>query len=185
MKIALNAMWETYRSINELIKFSDTKAGAILAINGVIITIILSKVVDHIDFVLNHHIILFLLILGFIAGFISICFSIHCLNPTLYPGDPESLIYFGNISTKYSNHNIYKLDVLRYLKDDFDELNQITEQVWTLSKIAWNKYGKVAWAMRFFMVSIFIFLISGIEALYIHQKETLLIIILSNIGQMK
>ena len=58
-------MWKTLETINALIKFSDTKAGAILAANGVILTIVFSKGIDYREFLLNHQSVLLLLLLGF------------------------------------------------------------------------------------------------------------------------
>jgi len=59
MKEALVTMWNIYNTVNELIRFSDTKAGALLALNGIILTIIASKAIDYGDFLFSHGLLLF------------------------------------------------------------------------------------------------------------------------------
>jgi hypothetical protein len=165
----LEIMWRTYDTVNGLIKFSDTKAGAILAINGAILAIVFSKVIEHREFIIENNVILITLILGFISGIISIFFCIISLYPSLDRGG-SSLIYFGNIAINYNNYNTYKLDVTNAFRDEMDEMDQITEQVWVNSRIAWNKYVRVSWAIRFFLFLVIFFCIAGISALYFYQR---------------
>lgn len=80
-------MWETYRIVNELVRFSDAKAIAILAANGVILSIVFSKTVDNTSFVAGNLLVLLILALGFISGFISIYFCAQCLAPRLHSSD--------------------------------------------------------------------------------------------------
>jgi len=46
MPTTLEILWSTYDTINGWIKFSDTKAGAILAANIAILAILFSKFID-------------------------------------------------------------------------------------------------------------------------------------------
>ena len=165
-KISEN-MWKTYDAINGWIKFSDTKAGAILAANGAILTIAFSKSIDNKDFILDNQFILISLSLGFLFGLISMIFAIFCLGPTLSIGEPKSLIYFGHIAKKYDSCNRYKIDVAVAFRDELDSIDQITSQVWANSKIAWKKYVNVTWAILFFIGVIFFFSLAGIRIFYL------------------
>jgi hypothetical protein len=168
MEKALEIMWKTHDTIGELIKFSDTKAGAILAINGVVLTIVFSEAIDSSNFIIKNKIVLSSLVLGFISGFISMGFSVLSLNPSLTSPQSSSLMYFGNIAENYDNYARYKIAVIAAISDDMAVMDQISEQVWIISKIALNKYRAVIWAIRFF-IGVFIFLaLAGIYTLYIN-----------------
>jgi hypothetical protein len=43
MPAASETLWRIYNGVNDLIKFSDSKAGVILAVNGIIVSAILSN----------------------------------------------------------------------------------------------------------------------------------------------
>ena len=157
MKIAIETMWKTYNTINEWIRFSDTKAGAILAANGVIVTIVLSKLTGSKDFIYSCPIFLILLIIGILASFISIILSIVCLTPTLKVGKAtSSLIFFANIAEEFKSPNDYEKAALNALTIDEQSMSQITQQVWVNSKVAWKKYKAVTWATYFLDLTILI-----------------------------
>lgn len=76
-------LWKTYETINELIKFADTKATAILAVSGVIAGFYFSNV-SSIQTVLERSpiaIIPLTTAMGFIL--ISAVFAMHCMIPRL------------------------------------------------------------------------------------------------------
>lgn len=163
MKEISENMWKTYVVINEWIRFSDTKAVALLAANGTILTIVFSKSIDNSEYLLKNFIILDIIIFGFVFGLISIIYAILCLNPTLNVGEPKSLIYFGHIAKRYDNCNRYRIEVMAAFKDDSGIIDQITNQVWANSKVSWKKYVNITWAIRFFMGAIIFFALAGIK----------------------
>jgi hypothetical protein len=165
MKTTIETLWKTYGIINEWIRFSDTKAGAILTANGVIASIVLSKLANSTNFLDIHPIFPILLIIGTITTFLSIFFSIICLSPTLKVGDKtNSVLFFANIAERYKTHCDYEKKAHDVLSDEKQATNQIAQQVWANSKVAWKKYKAVAWATYFleFTILIGIFSIIGI-----------------------
>ena len=92
MSVKIEALWKTYNSINEWIRFSDTKAGAILAANGVIASIVLSKLTKSNVFLDGHPIFLFPLIIGIILTCISIISCLICITPTLKIGNKSNSV---------------------------------------------------------------------------------------------
>lgn len=166
-KKALATMWNIYNTVNELIRFSDTKAGALLALNGIVLTIIASKVIDYGGYLASHGLLLIFLIFIIASGIASILFSISCINPILTHKSSNSIIYFGNISKSYNSYTDYKLDVIKKLINNDDELDQIAEQVWTASGIAREKYRKISWAMRFLILEVILIIIFGVNILFI------------------
>ena len=166
MKTTIETLWKSYSIINEWIRFSDTKAGAILAINGVIASIVLSKLANGNNFLDVHQIFPVLLILGTITTFISTIFSIYCLSPTLKVGDiNNSLIFFANIAERFGSHYDYEKIAQDVLADEKQAATQIAQQVWANSKVAWKKYKAVAWATYFLGLTILIGILSIIGIL--------------------
>lgn len=158
-------MWDTYRVINDWIKFSDTKATALLASNGVILSIIFSKVIDNLEFIKYSYLILLSLIFGFLCGLISIYFCIRCLSPMLNIGENDSLIFFGSISKKFDTHREYEKNIMNLFSDDAQFKSQIIQQVWTNAKIASKKYDLVFKAIRSFKYMVVFMTLGGILAL--------------------
>lgn len=157
MNATIETLWKTYSTINEWIRFSDTKAGAILTANGVIASIVLSKLPNAKDFLDTHPIFPILLIVGTITTFISIILSIICLSPTLKVGDKtNSVIFFGNIAKTFETYCDYDNIAQDVLANEKHASTQIAQQVWANSKVAWKKYKAVAWATYFLELTILI-----------------------------
>ena len=166
MNTTIETLWKTYNVINEWIRFSDTKAGAILAANGVIASIILSKLPDHQVFLNEHLTLLILLMLGITTTFISIILSIICLNPTLKIGTKtNSVIFFANIAENFQTYDEYEKNALDVLIDEKHAATQIAQQVWANSKVALKKYKAVVWATYSLEGTILIGIISAIGIL--------------------
>lgn len=166
MERVQDALWKTYTEINGWIRFSDTKAGVMIATNGTILSIVFSKSIDNANFIINNGIIFLSLVFGFLFGLLSIYFAIRCLNPTLEVGEPRSLIYFAHIAKRYTSPNEYNVGVLRGFRDELDATNQISNQVWANSKVAWNKYINVTRATRLLIGAIASFIVAGFDLIY-------------------
>ena len=161
MNTTIETLWKTYSIINEWIRFSDTKAGAILAANGVIASIVLSKLANGKNLLDVHPIFPILLIIGIITTFISIILCIICLSPTLKVGDKtNSVIFFANIAERFETHCDYEKIAQDVLADEKQAATQIAQQVWANSKVAWKKYKAVAWATYFLELTILIGILS-------------------------
>jgi len=154
--------WRTYEIVNEWIRYSDTKAGAILAADGVIAGIVLSILPNQIQLDIIPCISIVFLVLGVVSGCLSVFFSIRCLNPTLKMGEPKSMLYFAHIAKKYNGPKEYKKDFIEIFSKKDTFVNQITEQIWANSKVAQKKYIAVTWATRFFGAIITIIIMSFI-----------------------
>lgn len=151
--------WSILQYNSEWLKFSDTKASLILTVYGIIITIIYSNSVDVFEAISSSKIIQIICILSTLSSLISIYFAFRCINPTLKNTNPDSIIYFGHISEKYSTFKEYH-QATKDLIDNEEKLSvQISEQIYTNSKIAWKKYFNVSWSIRLFVVTIVLLLL--------------------------
>ena len=160
MKTTQESMWRIYGTINEWIKFSDAKAGVILATNGIIAGAMLSDPTGLKEFLYQRPVFFIPLILAILTACFSIYFSLRCLNPTLNFGKQDSLIFFAHIAQKYETAEEYKSEAKKTFLDDDLATSQIAEQIWVNSKISRRKFEAVNSATYFLVATIFISILS-------------------------
>lgn len=160
MNSKLENSWKTLDTINEWIRFADTKAGGVLGIVGLIASIMLSVLARVGSNLLNQNPLLFLfLVLGILSGCGAIYFSVRCLNPTLNIDEPTSLIYFAHIAQKFKTPLSYRQAIDKGFAEE-EMLSQVTDQIWANSRVAWKKYQAVTWAIRFLTLTVLITVVS-------------------------
>jgi hypothetical protein len=151
--------WNILQYNIEWLRFSDTKASIILTVYGIIITIVYSNSVDVFQAISSSKFIQIICILSAISSLISIYFAFRCINPTLENKNPNSIIYFGHIADRFSNFDEYHQATKDIINNEERLSTQISEQIYTISKIAWQKYFNVTWSIRLFVLSKVILLI--------------------------
>lgn len=139
MSHACETLWRVYDTINEWIRFSDTKAGAVLAVNGVIVATFFTDIGGFKDYLCNHPLLVYPLILGILTELASIYFALCCLSPTLKTNDPTSLIYFAQIAQAFETPQDFEEKATAAFDDGTQSTTQIAQQVWANSHVAWKK----------------------------------------------
>ena len=132
-------LWKTYEAINEMIRFADSKATAILAVNGVIAGFFFSNI-GAIQAILEQKPVTLMPLLmatGFIL--ISSIFSAYCIAPRLKMNKSKCLIFFCDIAS-YSTAEAYAKAIENEMSDD-KIVKHLTDQIWANSKIAVKKYN--------------------------------------------
>ncbi|BDZ71139.1 hypothetical protein [Methanobacterium petrolearium] len=85
MNDSIENIWKTFNSINDWVKFSDTKATVVLATNGVILSIIFANVSKFLSLLILYPTLILILasslLIGVFLSLISIFYSIRCLIP--------------------------------------------------------------------------------------------------------
>ncbi|SDP86407.1 hypothetical protein SAMN05428975_3127 [Mucilaginibacter sp. OK268] len=143
--------WEILQTNIEWLRFSETKATLVLTVYGVLFTLIYTNSTAVFTSVSASGWLLFMVFVYVGFALTSIGFAFLCINPILQNKNPNSIIYFGHISKKFKNKREY-MDFAKTILDDEEKYaDQITEQIYVISKVAWNKYVKVTWALRFFI----------------------------------
>lgn len=142
-------LWRIYERNTNLTSLSDTKAGLILSIYGIIFTIIFTNVSDLFNCICSHSLLITSSILTGISSLLAIYFSFRCINPHLKNTKLNSNIYFSSIER---NNKSYKEYQKMIEKSNFYE--DIVEQVYTTSLITSRKFKRVTWAIRFFTLSL-------------------------------
>lgn len=159
MKTELEALWKTYDTVNEWIRFSDTKAVAILAVNGVLAGFIFSNLKEIWLVLSAQPAILTVLIVSIFTCSASVLFCICCLAPTLKVDGESSLIFFDHVAKNYEKAGEYEAAILQKFKDDSEVVEQVASQIWANSKVASKKYDAVMWSTRFFLGTVALFII--------------------------
>lgn len=148
-------LWKIYETINEWIRFSDTKATAILAINGVITGFYFSNIAELRSIIAQQLIAFIALDLVVSTIVISTLCSTFCIVPRLKIGKKSSLIFFFDIAKNFSTVGDYAEAVNQTLKNDTEIKTQIVNQIWANSKVAFEKYGWVKRSAYFFVGTVF------------------------------
>lgn len=146
--------WEILQLNIEWLRFSETKATLILTVFGIILTLVYTNAQSVFSSVQHSNTILTLVFLYGLLSLTSIGLAFWCINPILKNKDPNSIIYFGHISKKFKNETEYKKFAQSVLDNEDAFHDQITSQIYTISKVAWKKYTFVTWSLRLFIASI-------------------------------
>jgi hypothetical protein len=145
-------LWKTYEAINEFIRFADTKATAIMAIDGVIAGFFFSNIgtIQTILKVKPIALIPLLMVAGFIM--LSLGFSAYCVIPRLKMNKSKCLIFFCDIS-EYRSAEAYRKAIENEMSGDKIE-GHLTDQIWANSRIAKRKYTAITISVIIFVALI-------------------------------
>jgi hypothetical protein len=169
----IDQLWNTYNSINEWIRFSDAKAGAVVLIQGVIIGAILQNGTQIDAIVTKNAIHSILGLVTIFLFFYSFSLALICLNPSLDPAelarfrrkplksDKSSLIFFGDIAAR-PDFATFQSEINTRFSDEKDFAGQLSNQIWINSKIATRKYQAVEKSIRALATSILIICVIGV-----------------------
>lgn len=131
----------------EWLKFAETKATLIVTVQGVLLTIIYTNAKDLYGAVTSSDVQFGLTIISALLFLLTLIFSFLAINPNLKNHLKKSAVYFGTIKN-YSNHAEYHKTLKDIREDEMNEM--LTEQIYINSHLAWNKFVKVGWSIRFF-----------------------------------
>jgi len=131
----------------EWLKFAETKATLILTIQGVLLTILYTNANELYNAILNSKLQLFCSVISAILFLLTLIFSFFAINPNLKNHLTKSAIYFGSIKN-YKDYKEYNKSLNDFSEVEIKEM--LSEQIYINSQIAWNKFVKVGWAIRFF-----------------------------------
>lgn len=130
----------TLQMVNEWVRFCDSKAGILLTLQGVILTIIFTLTSTPKP---ECSLLFVLFILGLIVFGVSIVIGINAILPTLEVGAPTSKIFFGHVrSHKKASDYVGEVNNNAY---SFEE--DVLTQIWANSIVAWKKYELVGTAI--------------------------------------
>lgn len=151
--------WQILQLNIEWLRFSETKATLVLTVYGVIFTIAYANSAEVFKSLSSSGWLLSLIFIYGALSLASIVFAFLCVNPALKNQNSKSIIYFGHIKKDLSEA-AYKKRAQTVIDDEDKLTDEITEQIHMISKIAWKKYRSVGWALRFFIGSLVVLILS-------------------------
>lgn len=155
---SLEMGWRTFENIREWIVFSDAKAGAVVAANGVIIAVLALFRIEEGWFLQG------VLLLTIVLSVVSITLASLAVLPNLNVGESRSVLFFAHIAKRRPVNK--SPDRLQSQQDEFVSefstvmhgpsrlLNELGSQVWANAEVAWRKYRYVTFALRFFIATV-------------------------------
>jgi hypothetical protein len=146
-------LWKTYEAIQELIRFADTKATAILAINGIIAGFYFSNFSALQAVWQQKSLAIIPLTLTIVFILISTVSSAYCIAPRLKMNNKKCLIFFCDIA-EFESADDYE-EALGDEKSNLTMEKQLKDQIWANSKIATRKYEIVNLCLSCFVLAIF------------------------------
>jgi len=169
---SIQSLWTVYSSILDLIKFSDVKAGAVVAVNAILwglLGFFASKHNQSISFIDN------LLINGpawvliaVVLSVISILLALLSVYPRLKVGESPSHIYFAHIAKRVNRHmnqeekikvrDAFVKEIALLIATQTNLTEEIANQIWANSLVAWKKYKLISWAIKFLFISVLLVL---------------------------
>lgn len=168
--------------INGWINGCDSKAGTVLALTGVLLTIIFTndgmaemyKVLQNIFAPANFCTVIYIVFLG--SPVFMLCYGIVRLILTLVaridaniyqqPGlITDSVLFFGKISDRAS-YQVFQNDILSIKKDDY--LKDLLSQVYINSKIANEKYVNYNKGIKWTIIGFIAFIVMFLIGIYLY-----------------
>ncbi len=147
-------LWNIHKAISELIRFSDAKATAILAINGVLVGFYFSNVNTLKEVFVQRLAALVPFALSFLLSIVSVCFAAYCMYPRLRKTLTRNLLFFRDIS-EYEGAAAYEKVITEALGNKEAWKACISRDIWAISKVAKNKYSMVRSSFIFFVAALF------------------------------
>jgi len=142
--------WKILSEINDAIKFAETKGIAIISTSGILTAFLFSKKDLNTEFNNCSFFVLFILCIAFL--FLSILFSLLSVKPNFSIKSKYSFFYFNSIVRAHKNETDFKENIKKALSNENEIQSQLTEQIYTKSKIAKRKF-------KFINISIYSFII--------------------------
>lgn len=152
--------WQILQYNIDWLRFSETKATVILTVYGIILTIAYTNANSVFDAIAKSNFLLIMTLIYAMLTIASVIFSFLAINPTLKNLNPNSILYFGHISNSFQDAASYKIHTKSILDDNDRYTDQLADQIYINSKIAWKKYLRVTWSLRLFFCSLIIVLLS-------------------------
>jgi len=174
-----DSLWKVHNNISEWVKFSDYKATAIIAINALLwaslrfsfadsgthfpeggVNAVIQRLADA----------LFLLL-----SLSSVALALLSIHPTLKIGESPSHIFFAHIAKRVNRHmsdeerktirDNFVSEFVSQLENGAGVNNEITQQIWANSLVAWRKYRLISWAIKLLFGVI---IITGLRLVFVN-----------------
>ena len=150
-------LWRILQMTNEWVKHSDTKAVALLGVQGILLAYLMKSLSGAFTGKMPEYLIV-IAIIAFVLNILSIFFAFLCINPRLDSKGSISPIYFGSIANHFKDSNHYHDHFSKTFCEDDHIAKELCSQVHINSCIANKKFYNVTYSLRLFVGSLFCWL---------------------------
>lgn len=135
--------WKALSQANDWIKVADTKAGAIVAVDGVLGGLLV-RALPAADSWTRHPWQAGAILGGLTLVVAGALIALRVFAPRLRAGEPRSLIYFDHIARRYPKAADFKVTFIAMLDREGQLREALAEQLWANSRVARKKFRRVA-----------------------------------------
>ena len=139
---------------NEWIRYSDTKAVALLGVQGVLLGFLMKSLSNAFSGKMSADL-LFLTLIAFGFNILSVVLAFLCINPQLKTKGSISPIYFGSIANHFEDSIHYYEHFSKTFTEHDHIAKELCSQVYLNSCIANKKFLRVTYSLRCFVGSLF------------------------------
>jgi hypothetical protein len=149
------SLWKIYENISELIRFSDAKATAILATDGVVVGLFFTNITPLMDAVKDRFVIFLPIAFALACIAVSAWQATDCLFPRLSGVTTCDTVFFCDIVKKHKSAQEYAKATKHALSNDSAKLNEeLSWQIWQISNVAQYKYKSVKQSISFLVIAV-------------------------------
>lgn len=137
-----DGLWRNLEHVSEWVRFADTKAAAVLTLDGILATVLVTAFASH----SGYAVVVYVALTGaacFLSASAAMCMA--CLLPRLKIGQADNVIYFAGISSYASPAEYF--DELRRVALEGRVDSELARETWSRSRAAAIKYKYVRWAL--------------------------------------
>jgi Family of unknown function (DUF5706) len=138
----LDDLWHTLHGVQEWVRFADAKAGAVLAVDGVLI----AQFAPHVDDKGANAVSLGFVVGAMVLAAFSALSALFAVYPRISMVKPVSMLYFDHVSRRKDALD-YHYAAMHLLRDSDLLARGLTDQIWAFSRQARRKYVHVTWAV--------------------------------------
>ena len=152
--------WNILHNNQEMIRFSEVKAGLVISIYGVLFSIMLNSSTWIKETLFGWPWYLQILSGVFLCVIVvSLYYAFKCFRPRFENKNPTSVIYFGDIVSDFQEYKEYHRFLEKTVVDDFEMSLQLAEQIHTNSTIATRKFQAVSKSIKLLLGAIFLLIL--------------------------
>ena len=148
--------WYILQNSQEMIRFSELKAGFVISIYGIIFSVLFNKIDQVRGFVDGTFILVIIAAIFLLLVLISFYYSFRCFVPRFENKNPTSIIYFGDIVSDFPDYHSYHKYLTNIIENEEEMSIQLAEQIHTISGIATKKMMAVSKSIRYMLWSMLI-----------------------------
>jgi hypothetical protein len=143
-------LWRTLQTVSEWVRVADAKAGATLAVDGVLLALLTGRLrgAQAPSALMTAG-----LSVALTAAAVSGLLAVSAIVPRMKRLGADSMIHYGTIAA-FGSARSYHEEAVALISDLEAASRALTQHIWIISRSAKRKYHLVTWAIRLLVGSL-------------------------------